>query len=92
VGVGETRGNKTIGDALFAHRSITVRELVTSRGEHDLCEGKALEEAVQKRLRHETGPWNSCLLEAAEGLRKPESRTEVGLTACLTQGLARRYR
>lgn len=42
VGVGEIRGNKTVSDALSHTRWMTARELVASRGVHDLCEGKAL--------------------------------------------------
>jgi hypothetical protein len=43
VGVGEIQGNKATSDALLHTRWITARELVTSREEHDPCEGKALE-------------------------------------------------
>jgi len=42
VGVGEIRGDKAAGDALLRARWITARELVASREDHDLCEGKAL--------------------------------------------------
>lgn len=45
-----------------SHGWITAGELVSPRGCHDLREGKTLEEAVQKRLRRETKPWNSDLL------------------------------
>jgi hypothetical protein len=59
---------------------------VSPRGVHDLREGKALKGKVQKRLRREIEPWNLRLLETAEGLRKPESGTEVELTLRLKQG------
>jgi hypothetical protein len=42
VGVGETRGDKAVSDALLHARWITAREPVASRGVHDLGEGKAL--------------------------------------------------
>jgi hypothetical protein len=47
----------------FSHGWITAGELVSLRRCHDLREGKALKEAVQKRLRHEIKPWNLDLLE-----------------------------
>jgi len=57
----ETRGDKAAGDAL-SQGWITAGEPVSPRGCHDLDEGKTLKEAVQKRLRHETRPWNSDVL------------------------------
>jgi hypothetical protein len=44
VGVGETGGEKVEPKRGPERRWITAREPVASRGVHDLCEGKALEE------------------------------------------------
>ena len=62
VGVGETGGDKVavlrLSTLVDNHRGA---EWV-SRGARDLCEGKALKEESQERLRHETRPRNSDLL------------------------------
>ena len=75
MGVREIRGNKTAGDALLHARWITAWELVASRGDHDLCEGKALEGKFRNGLGVKQSPGTRTCLEIAEGLRKPGSET-----------------
>jgi hypothetical protein len=67
AGVGETGGDKTAVIGVTARRWMTAREQVASRGDHDLCEGKALKGEAQERSRHETRPWNSSLRKPLGG-------------------------
>jgi hypothetical protein len=62
VDVGETVDDKGSPERGRAGWWITAGELVASRGAHDLCEGNALQEGTQERLRHETRPWNASVL------------------------------
>jgi len=63
VGVGEIRGDKAAGGALLHTRWITARELVASRGVHDLCEGKALKGKFRNGWGMKQGPGTRTRLE-----------------------------
>ena len=62
VVVGETSGDKVAVLRLSTLVDNCRGAEWASRGVRDLCEGKALKEESQERLRHETRPRNSELL------------------------------